>query len=149
MTMIAGKYFVGDLSYALGPDWDQVLGLIFKGEGKDITQVEGEFNLSDGRRFAIFSTKVGDGVFEDQEGRAYGVDSGNLGVVALEDARFGSGFEVVGAEVYSRPHNVLCGHSVNFAKAFKCVSTHLGVRFGHIEIETMDEEDVRLYAEAA
>jgi len=58
MTMPAGKYYVGDLCYVMDSDeWSQVCSLIIQGE----KLLDGEFELPDGRRFAIYSTHWGDG----------------------------------------------------------------------------------------
>lgn len=74
--MRAGKYWIGDLCY-LVPEkyWNQVVA--FLGDGR--TPREGEFDL-EGHRGAIFSTHHGDGVYPDQFGNTYGVDSGTIGI---------------------------------------------------------------------
>ena len=83
--MPAGKYYVGDLCYVMHNEWDEACKLMFdpmNGEGSD-----GTFTLKDGRRFAIFGTAYGDGVYDDQEGREYSVDSGSIGCIKVEDIR--------------------------------------------------------------
>ena len=73
-----GLYYVGDLCYLL------------KDEARDelirITQCEdGEFTLPDGRPFAWFGTKYGDGTYFDDKGREYWVDSGTLGIIPVKE----------------------------------------------------------------
>ena len=75
--MEAGKYYVGDLCYVLPERWDEVCDLIIK----DRVCLEGEFELSDGIKFAMYSTAYGDGHYYDQNGGGYSVDSGSIGCV--------------------------------------------------------------------
>lgn len=84
MTMPAGKYYVGDLCYVMHDEWDECCHLFFKGR-TDHSCNEGEFNLKDGRRFASYTTKYGDGEYSDQMGNRYGVDAGLIGCIRLED----------------------------------------------------------------
>lgn len=82
--MEAGSYYVGDLCYVLHEEWDEVCGLIIKGNNC----LDGEFNLKDGRRFACYSTMWGDGLYLDQYGREYGVDAGLIGCILMSDIGF-------------------------------------------------------------
>ena len=81
--MPAGKYYVGDLCYVMHNEWDEACNLMFDPMNGD--PGEGVFSLKDGRRFAIFGTAYGDGVYDDQEGREYCVDSGSIGCIKVED----------------------------------------------------------------
>ena len=81
MTMPAGKYYIGDLCYVMHPEWDEFCGVTIA----DNVCLEGEFNLKDGRRFATFNTKWGDGLYFDQNGVQYGVDAGLIGCIRVED----------------------------------------------------------------
>jgi hypothetical protein len=79
--MQAGKYYVGDLCYVFNTqDWDEICDLIIKGN-KCLT---GEFELKDGRRFAIYNTMYGDGLYRDQFDNEYCVDSGSIGCVLVD-----------------------------------------------------------------
>ena len=78
--MKAGKYYVGDLCYVLGDRWDEVCDLTIK----DHQCLEGEFELKDGTRFAMYGTAYGDGVYRDQNGNSYPVDSGAIGCVLVD-----------------------------------------------------------------
>ena len=79
--MKAGVYYVGDLCYVLRERWNEVCDLIIK----DHQCIDGEFELVDGTRFAIYGTAYGDGVFTDQFGNPYPVDSGSIGCVLWEE----------------------------------------------------------------
>ena len=79
--MKAGTYYVGDLCYVLHERWDEVCSLIIEGN----RCLDGEFNLKDGTRFAIYGTAYGDGNYFDQNGKSYDVDAGSIGCVLLDD----------------------------------------------------------------
>lgn len=82
--MPSGRYYVGDLCYVMGDDeWAEVCKIVFSGS----TFEQGEFSLKDGRRFAIYSTTWGDGVYADQASNEYSVDSGSIGCIRVEDIR--------------------------------------------------------------
>lgn len=82
--MPAGKYYVGDLCYVMtDAEWDQFCSITIKGN----ECLEGEFQMPDGRRFATYSTAWGDGVYRDQYGDRYCVDSGSIGCIRVEDIR--------------------------------------------------------------
>ena len=83
--MPAGKYFVGDLCYVFSDtEWDEVCGIIIQGNNV----IDGEFNLSDGRRFAMHSTAYGDGVYGDETGHnCYPVDSGSIGCILVDSIK--------------------------------------------------------------
>ena len=82
MTMPAGTYYIGDLCYVFDDnEWDEVLSHIIKGN----SCVNGEFTLADGRKFASYTTKWGDGEYYDQYSNGYPVDAGLIGCVKLKD----------------------------------------------------------------
>ena len=77
----AGCYLFCDLCYAFsGHQWNEVCELL---------QVHGDdrcvYELADGTRFGLLCTAFGDGEFLDQHGASYGVDSGTIGCVRLQD----------------------------------------------------------------
>ena len=82
--MIKGEYYVGDLCYVLHDEWEEVCQLLFAGRD-DHGCNQGEFNLKDGRRFAIYNTKYGDGNYFDQNGKSYDVDAGSIGCILMDD----------------------------------------------------------------
>lgn len=82
--MPAGVYYVGDLCYVMTDDeWDEFCSLTIKGNDC----IDGEFNMKDGRRFATYGTKWGDGEYRDQFGNRYGVDAGLIGCIRVEDIK--------------------------------------------------------------
>jgi len=81
--MKAGEYYIGDLCYVMNDqEWDEVMDLLFdeKGGFKD-----GEYTFSDGRRFAIYSTAYGDGVYRTSIGGSCCVDAGSIGCILKSD----------------------------------------------------------------
>jgi hypothetical protein len=128
--MLSGKYYVGDLCYVMtDEEWRQVCDIIFKNNNI----IDGEFNLPDGRRFAIYSTSWGDGTYYDKEGREYSVDSGSIGCILLSDIK---------ADKYE--HIEELGNYIEFENSF-VTSEHEGViQFGTVLIDTdpIFDEDV-------
>jgi len=84
--MQAGKYYIGDLCYVMADDeWKEICSIIIQGNR---VMIDGEFELKDGRKFAIYSTKWGDGLYDDHYGHSYSVDSGSIGCIRLEDIKY-------------------------------------------------------------
>lgn len=80
--MKAGLYYIGDLCYVFNQeDWDEVCSLTIEGN----RCLEGEFEMKDGRKFAMYNTRYGDGEYYDQFGNRYSVDSGTIGCVLWKD----------------------------------------------------------------
>lgn len=136
MTMPAGKYYVGDLCYVMHDEWDEVCGLFFK-DRNDHGCNEGEFQLKDGRRFASFNTKYGDGGYYDQFGNEYGVDAGLIGCIALDDINLKCD------DNFTRG-----GQIVEFKFPFECSGGRSDnrdwdgvIHIGHIHVETNPEEE--------
>lgn len=135
MTMPAGKYYIGDLCYVMNTDeWEQVCNIIF-GRSKIL---DGEFYLSDGRKFAIYSTAYGDGEYHDQYGHTYSVDAGSIGCILADDIRT------------HKYDNILdLGAMQEFAEPFETAGQgdqpddkwNGVIQIGHIEILTVDDYD--------
>lgn len=87
-TMSAGRYWVGDLCYVLRDAWHEAWQLD-----------DGAHTLSDGRRIAKFRTVHGDGIYDDDQGNEYPVDSGSLGCILADDIRDASADTECGAFV--------------------------------------------------
>jgi hypothetical protein len=49
--------------------------------------------LKDGRKFAMYSTAYGDGVYYDHYGHSYSVDSGSIGCILLDDIKYVDDFD--------------------------------------------------------
>ena len=79
--MKSGTYYVGDLCYVLHDEWDEVCQLTINHD----RAIGGEFNLKDGRRFAMYNTMYGDGTYHDNLGGEYWVDSGSIGCILVSD----------------------------------------------------------------
>lgn len=126
--MQAGKYYVGDLCYVLGDRWDEVCDLIIV----DHKCLDGEFELKDGTRFAIYGTAYGDGFYSDQQGNGYPVDSGSIGCVLVDDITEGE-LDKMGGNLF------------DFKEHFETGEDDGVIYIGDIEIDTQgheeDEED--------
>ena len=82
--MPAGEYYIGDLCYVMtSEEWLEVCDLTIQ----DSRLIEGEFQLKDGRKFAMYSTAYGDGTYHDHYGFSYSVDSGSIGCIRTVDIK--------------------------------------------------------------
>ena len=125
--MKAGKYYVGDLCYVMQESWDEVCELIIRpGNGR---LLEGEFNLKDGRRFAIYSTAYGDGTYYDGEGGRYFVDAGVIGCILESDI------------VANERNDVDGGNVIVFKEDFNTSSDGENITFGNVTILTGDYDE--------
>jgi hypothetical protein len=120
--MPAGKYYIGDLCYVMDSDeWDEFCAITIQGNNC----IDGEFELPDGRRFATYGTRWGDGEYYDQYGHTYSVDAGLIGCIRVEDIR---------ANKYD---NILdLGAVQEFAEPFVTGSHKGQLVFGHVLIDT-------------
>ena len=130
--MKAGTYYIGDLCYVMHEDWDEVCALTINGQ----RAIGGEFNLKDGRRFAIYNTMYGDGSYNDQFGGEYWVDSGSIGCIAIEDINL----DIAG-------NNTDGGEVLTFDQDFYTGEQDGKIMFYNVSINTDDmvEEDFDLY----
>lgn len=128
MTMPAGKYYIGDLCYVMHPEWDECCELFFPYvHGQPEHEVEGEFTLKDGRRFASFRTAYGDGTYHSNIGTEHSVDAGIIGCILAEDIRDNK---------YDQETLEGLGAFVEFAEPFEVSSDQGLLIFGHVQIET-------------
>ena len=126
--MKAGKYYIGDLCYVMHDEWDEFCALTIS----DNQCLTGEFNLADGRRFATFTTRWGDGTYSDQNGKSYDVDAGLIGCIAVEDIDL------------THPSNFISGGNiVEFVKDFTTFSAGGVITIGTVVIDTdpVEEEE--------
>lgn len=138
MTMPAGKYYVGDLCYVMHKEWDEFCDITIEGN----QCLDGEFNLKDGRRFATFGTKWGDGLYKDQFGKEYSVDAGLIGCIRIED------IDLENEDNYTNG-----GQVIEFTRDFvvRGGRNELGrdwdgvIEIGHLVIETDPEYDTEDY----
>jgi len=84
--MKSGEYYIGDLAYVMHDVWDEVCELLYP-EDSVGRGLEGEFTLKDGRKFALYSTNYGDGVYNTDFGYSCSVDSGSIGCILKSDIR--------------------------------------------------------------
>lgn len=126
MTMKAGLYYVGDLCYVLHDSWDEVCSIIIDGH----MCLDGEFNMKDGRRFACYGTKWGDGGYFDQDGREYSVDAGLIGCIRIAD--IDEGLQEQATEEGPR----FGGQLVVFEDNFDTGERDGKIRIGHIVVDT-------------
>jgi hypothetical protein len=128
--MQPGKYYIGDLCYVFNDtDWQNVCSLIIE----DQQCLQGEFNLSDGRRFALFNTRYGDGEYKDQKGHRYSVDAGVIGCTLVENCS---------GNKYNDPDSF--GRIVEFTKPFEVRSEDGIITIGNVVINTgcdYDDDD--------
>ena len=88
--MPAGKYYIGDLCHIMtDSEWLEICDLTIQGT----RVIDGEFQLKDGRRFAMYSTAYGDGVYYDHYGHSYSVDSGSIGCILVDDIKYVDNFD--------------------------------------------------------
>jgi hypothetical protein len=132
MSMPAGKYYIGDLCYVMtDEEWKEICSITISGQ----KVIDGEFQLSDGRRFATYSTAFGDGVYHDQYGHSYSVDAGLIGCIKLEDIKYVDNYDQF----------LDLGAIMEFDNSF-ATSGGRGdegweglIQFGHVMIETNPE----------
>ena len=133
--MKAGTYYVGDLCYVMHEDWDEVCALTINGN----RAIGGEFNLKDGRRFAIYNTMYGDGTYHDQYNNEYWVDSGSIGCILLDDIKL------------SNMQNNLKGGAIHkFDTSFYTGEMDGKIMFHKVSIDTddvLEEEEYEPYGE--
>ena len=126
--MQPGKYYIGDLCYVMHGEWDEFCKLTISGN----RVLDGEFNLKDGRRFATFTTRWGDGTYFDELGNSYDVDAGLIGCIRLDDIDF------------TNPANFVSGgRVVEFVKEFTTFSSGGVISIGNVSIDTdpVEEEE--------
>ena len=144
MTMQSGTYYVGDLCYVMHAEWKEVCDLIIR----ENTCLDGEFNLKDGRRFAIYSTAYGDGEYSTNNHKTLGVDSGSIGCIKVEDI-----------DKDNQDNFTNYGMIVDFDEDFETSGSNGDYRnwngditFGHIEVYTDEnpdeEEDEEYYCQS-
>lgn len=130
----AGKYYIGDLCYVMHEEWDEVCGLFFKGR-TDHGCNQGEFMLKDGRRFACYNTRWGDGTYFDQDRNRYPVDAGCIGCILVSDISPGDHNDVKSGTVH------------DMVRDFN-TSTEDGVlTFDHVVINTDNDDGFNDYEE--
>ena len=124
VKMPAGRYYVGDLCYVMHPQWDEFCDKTIIGHNCS----DGEVVFENGVKVAQFGTAYGDGCYVDQIGNEYGVDAGLIGCIRVED-------------INDPTSNAEGGNIIEFTSDFECYSENGVIHFGHIHINTGDEDD--------
>jgi hypothetical protein len=125
--MKAGTYYIGDLCYVMHPEWDEYCDITIKGHDC----LDGEFQLADGRKFATYGTAYGDGCYPASNGSNLSVDAGLIGCILVEDIR-----DDITMDAMKR-----LGTIVTFETSFVTGESDGTIKFGHITVETGDEEE--------
>ena len=125
--MPSGKYYIGDLCYVMSDDWDEVCDLTIS---RDCKVIEGEIEMKDGRRFALYSTKYGDGLYRSNIGTKHAVDSGTIGCILVNDIIDIPKFEVDGK----------LGAVVTIDRSFSTAERDGLIVFGDVIINTDSDE---------
>jgi len=124
----AGCYLIADLCYVFsGERWDEVCDLL-QSVGDDCAIYE----LADGTRFGLLCTAYGDGEFLDLSGASYGVDSGTIGCVLLQDLAP----DVVQRFLAPRSRYSSCTSIHTITMPFRPVAEGGVLSFGHVSIDT-------------
>ena len=135
--MQAGKYFIGDLCYVMTDDeWKEFCDLTLKGNNV----IDGEFQFKDGRKFASYSTKYGDGTYYDQHGYSYSVDAGLIGCILVSDIKaekYDNLLDLGAIEEFGT--DFVTGGGRNFT------DWEGTIQFGHIAIETASQYEDEEY----
>lgn len=129
-TFPAGKYYVGDLCYALNEDiYDKVYG----GQGYE----DGHYS-SDLGQFMMYGTG-GDGEFKGSDGYGYPVDAGHIGIASI--ACCNPEKDIYGGKVFSFDKPVECNFN-DTAFTFYSGNFHLRIsNYGDYNDEYEEEGD--------
>lgn len=121
MTMPAGTYYIGDLCYVMHPEWNEFCSITINRH----EVVNGEFALDDGRRFAAFRVKYGDGSYVSNIGTEHLVDVGLMGCIRIED--------ITSTTATISTMNSI-GAIVTFYSPFDVYQSNGSINFGHVTI---------------
>ena len=109
VTVPAGDYFLGDISYALKNWTEQQYGPLLEQQ-----EAVNEYAAGDNRKCVIYSTQYGDGIYLDNEGDSYFVDGGNIGIIPVEAVEEDECFEYGCVIGYDEPFTVFASPSHDF-----------------------------------
>ena len=110
----AGTYYVGDVGHVSSDEqWKKVCH-------KVLTEKKPTFRIDD-VPYAVLSTEYGDGVYEDDCGELYAVDSGTIGCIPIDAVEGDTGY----------------GQVIEFSEPFTCAKRKNGfIRIGPVFIDT-------------
>lgn len=121
-TFPPGTYYIGDPCYVVSDDnWDKLLD--------DTDFFENESQSYKGVQILAGDTMYGDGEYEDNYGRKYGVDAGLIGIMPIDviDKKYENIEEL--------------GSIVEFDENFVAIVDNGVFKFGDVIINTGDEDD--------
>jgi len=122
-TIPPGIYFIGDPCYLFAKGWGRIL---------DATSYFDKPLFEDNKCLVAFGTAYGDGVYKDQYGGPFCVDSGTIGATSIQ---------------YYEPEKVrmmslnMLGDIVEFTQETECWKEGSVIHIGEIAIETDPEDD--------
>jgi hypothetical protein len=121
--MKPGEYYVGDLCYVLGKDaWKELQTL---SEAKENTYGnQGNFRLANGRVLVIFNL-ANDGLYPDEQGHTFSVDSGTIGMTLTAGLETEYGEEDKKEDWDSEMNRL--GAIIDYESSFSCMS----INFDH------------------
>jgi hypothetical protein len=127
--MPAGRYYVGDLCYVMtDKEWDEFCALTIV----DNDCVHGEFTFADGRRFATYGTKWGDGIYRSNINTKHSVDAGLIGCIRIDD---------INPEKLDEENMEELGAVIHFDYSFSTGSRDGVITFGDVIIHTDSDEE--------
>lgn len=127
VTLPPGRYLIIDPCYAIQTSkWNEVSDVILLGDTNDV-------KTYNGHQFIAYSTEYGDGVYEDEQGNSYDVDSGMIG--AIPEAMVTDGVGILLGEMQE-------GRWITSETGLVCSKDGAVLNFGGITINTdpPDEE---------
>ena len=94
--------------------------------------LDGEFELADGTKFAIYGTAYGDGTYRDLVGNEYWVDAGSIGCVLMKDI-----------DLSVEGNQTMGGQIIDFKNDFITSYDSGVIKFGsvHIDTDPVEEEE--------
>ena len=125
--MKSGKYYVGDPCYIFGKSWHEVLE-------KTSYFEDGEGTLY-GLAYSGGSTAYGDGCYRDNEGRSYAVDAGLLACMPVALLKHDGKYTIKSIAKEKEMH------VIEFPADFECSVKDGVFKFGHITINTRNEDE--------
>lgn len=125
MTMMPkGTYYIGDPCYLFDESsWGKVIAIT------NYFKEDGRYDIF-GKKCFVGGTKYGDGTYDDNYGREYGVDAGLIGILPIEL------IEIDNKQTLKSIIESDMMHIETFTEDFNCDINNGFFRFGKITIDT-------------
>lgn len=130
-TLRPGRYFVGDPCYVVpNSKWSDLVNLWYPLESEGDLEPYGTFRTDDQRicEVIVFETDHGDGVYRDQEGFSYPVDSGLIGILSVDS-------------LDPKSTDTSLGRVIEFKSRFLVRQEGPKLFFGSVSIDTLEEDE--------